>query len=77
MDITGALDGAHNLSMGSCPLLSHRLLWAELMRHTFIADVLVCPKCQTGMQMIALISQPSVIDRLMIYDQEARGPPSP
>jgi hypothetical protein len=47
------------------------------MRHTFITDVLVCPKCQTGMQMIALISQPSVIDRLMIYDQEARGPPSP
>ena len=52
-------------------------LWAELMRHTFITDVLVCPQCQTGMQMIALISQPSVIDRLMIYDQEARGPPSP
>ena len=45
------------------------------MRHVFREEVLTCPRCQSSMQMIALIDQPEAIHAMLGYDDEARAPP--
>ena len=50
-------------------------LWALLMRHVFREEVLTCPRCQSSMQMIALIDHPEAIHAMLGYDDEARAPP--
>jgi hypothetical protein len=38
---------------------------AELMRRTFGADVLACPRCGGRLRLVALIEQLSVIQRIL------------
>ena len=61
--------------------LSHKqrvywLLLSELLKRTFKVDVQRCPNCGSRMEHISLIKQPDVIDLLLAYAEEPRGPPS-
>jgi Putative transposase len=42
-------------------------LWAELMQRTFGFDVLECPRCQSRLELIALIEDPRVDQRANEY----------
>jgi len=41
--------------------------WATLMRRTFGIDVLECPKCQSTMKVLAVISQPEVVEKILVH----------
>ena len=51
------------------------VLWAELLKRTFKADVERCPICASTMQCISLIHTPEAITALHKYDEQERGPP--
>ncbi len=51
------------------------VLWAELLKRTFKADVERCPICASTMQRISLIHTPEAITALIKYDEHERGPP--
>jgi len=42
-----------------------RLPWAHLMRRVLDIDVLTCPKCAASMVIIAFITEPSVLTRIL------------
>jgi len=59
--------------------------WSSLLRRVFEVDVTVCPDCGGPMSMIASITQPSVVGRILRHlglpthspaDGLARGPPN-
>ena len=39
--------------------------WAELLRRILEVDPLVCPRCGDEMRIVAFITQPKVIDRIL------------
>jgi len=39
--------------------------WAELLRHIFEVDPLACPRCGEEMRIVAFITEPKVIDRIL------------
>jgi hypothetical protein len=41
--------------------------WAELMRQAFETDVLACPKCGGRMILLATITDPAVIRRILTH----------
>lgn len=41
--------------------------WAELMRRTFAADVLACRRCGGRMVVLATITDPAVIRRILTH----------
>lgn len=49
----------------SDPGRARRLDWATLLRRSFAVDVLVCPRCQGTMRLIAVIESPAVIRRIL------------
>ena len=58
--------------------------WAELLARTFAVDVLVCPRCQGRMKLLAIVKDPASIARYLSTAGEAtevprrapkRGPP--
>ena len=58
--------------------------WAELLKRTFQLDVLRCPKCQGRMKLVAMVTDPKSVTRLLRGLGEpteapervpARGPP--
>jgi len=60
--------------------------WAELMKRAFEIDVLVCPHCRGARKLISLITDPSVIRRILSHLKlplefpsvaPARAPPEP
>jgi len=60
--------------------------WADLMRRTFAADVLACPRCGGRMVLLATIEDPAVIARILTHlglpldagePEAARSPPEP
>ena len=58
-----------------------RASWARLLRKVFELDPLLCPRCGTQMKVIAFITEPRVIDRIVSHlhasTSPARPPPSP
>ncbi len=63
---------------------AHRYLWAELMRRVFRLDVLRCEVCKRSRRLISLITERSVIVRILAHlgletdsppIQPARAPP--
>ena len=41
--------------------------WAELLRRIFEVDPLRCPRCGHEMRIVAFITQPRVIDRILTH----------
>jgi hypothetical protein len=39
--------------------------WAELLRRIFEVDPLACPHCGTAMRIVAFITEPTTIDRIL------------
>jgi hypothetical protein len=59
--------------------------WAVLLQQIFEVDPLACPTCRGAMRIVAFITQPSVIDQILIHlctraahaaHADARSPPS-
>ena len=55
-------DGQHDSPPSKRP---RRLAWAQLMRRVLDIDVLTCPKCAGSMVIIAFITDPSVLTRIL------------
>ena len=61
---------------GASPRPPHRYLWAELMRRVFGLEISRCGVCGKQRRLIALITQQSVIVRILEHlELEAHPPP--
>jgi hypothetical protein len=56
--------------------------WARLLRRIMEVDPWVCPRCRVTMQVISVLTEPRVVDRILAHVKrgdrdplEARGPP--
>ena len=63
--------------------LARRLDWAALLMRVFAVDVLKCPRCEERMRVLALITDPDVIERILSHldlpttpPSSSRGPPA-
>jgi hypothetical protein len=63
------------------PLREARRRWAELLRRIFEIDPLECPRCGHEMRIVAFITEPHVIDRILNHlrrsacaDRRSRAP---
>jgi hypothetical protein len=56
-------------------LRAARVRWAELLRRIFEVDPLACPRCQGLMQIVALITDPAVIVRILTHRARVRDSP--
>jgi hypothetical protein len=55
-----------------------RANWARLIRKVFEVDPLLCPKCGSEMKIIAVLTDPKVVDRIIRHlDKNAGTPRSP
>ena len=52
---------------GSAGRTSRYIDWATLMKRTFGIDPLRCPKCEARMTVLAVISQPEVVDKILAH----------
>ncbi len=50
--------------------------WAELLRRTFAVDVETCPRCGGHMRLMALITEPQSVARLLRHRGEPTEPPA-
>jgi len=48
--------------------------WAELLRRLFEVDPLACPRCGQTMRIVACITEPPVIDRILAHVRRAGTP---
>ncbi len=51
------------------------LRWAQLLRLVFHLDVLSCPRCSTAMVILALISDPTVVTKILRHLKLPTSPP--
>ena len=42
-----------------------RRAWARLLRRIYEVDPLTCPKCQVEMQIVGVVTDPVVVDRIL------------
>jgi len=47
--------------------------WARLMRRIFEVDPLLCPQCQVEMQIVSVIQEVTVVDRLLAHLRKIGG----
>ena len=54
-----------------------RACWARLIRKVFEVDPLICPRCGAEMKVIAVLTEPKVVDKILRHLQEKadRAPP--
>jgi len=43
------------------------LPWAQLLRRVFFLDALTCPRCEASMLVLALISEPRVVRKILLH----------
>jgi hypothetical protein len=43
------------------------LPWAQLLRRVFFLDALSCPRCDAPMVVLALISEPQVVRKILLH----------
>jgi hypothetical protein len=66
------------------PASPSRANWARLLRRIFEVDPLLCPRCGASLAVVAVLTDPKVVDRILRHLTErglatsvhARGPPS-
>ena len=58
-----------------------RRRWAHLIRRVYETDPLVCPRCGAEMRVVAFITEPRLIKRILDHirrrDRVSRSPPRP
>jgi hypothetical protein len=64
-------DGAREMDSSNLPKLA-RLPWAVLLKRVFLVDVLECPKCKGRMKILAAVTAPTNVRRVL----ESLGLPS-
>ena len=52
-----------------------RSTWARLIQKVYEVDPLVCPKCGSAMKVIAVITKPEEIRRIMDHQRRNKAPP--
>jgi len=65
------------------PEALRRSAWARVLQNVFEVDPLLCPRCGTPMKVVAWITDPVVIERILAHRKraglespfDARGPP--
>ena len=63
---------------GSKTSKASRANWARLIRKVFEVDPLLCPKCRSEMKIIAVLTDPKVVDRIIRHlDKNATAARSP
>jgi len=66
------------IDKGSTISTSSRAHWARLIRKVFEVDPLLCPKCGSEMKILAVLTNPKVVDRIIRHlDKNAVTPRSP
>ncbi len=53
----------------------YRLPWAELLRRVFLVDVLECPRCDARMRIVAAVTGPGAVERILHHLGESAHPP--
>ena len=53
-------------------LRAARFRWAELLRRIFEVDPLACPRCRGLMRLVAVITDPAVITRILAHRARPR-----
>ena len=65
----------------SPPRRALRKRWADLIYKIYQVDPLTCPKCATEMKIVAFITDPAVIRRILAHRKrkasQKRAPPEP
>ena len=72
--------GASQEAEAPPPVTAARRRWADLLRHVYEVDPLVCPRCAGTMRVVGFITQPHVIRRILDHlrqSQKARPRPPP
>ena len=59
------------------PCSPDRASWARLIRKVFEVDPLLCGKCGTEMKIIAVLTDPKVVDRIIVHLQQTDPPAAP
>ena len=59
------------------PPRTRRLDWAALLKRVFSIDVLSCPRCGDRLRLIAAISEPSVVSKILEHLQLPTTLPQP
>ena len=57
------------------PLRPRRLPWAQLLRRAMHIDALTCPRCSVPMVVLAFISDPKVVKRILAHLKLPTSPP--
>jgi len=72
------LTAAHRARLAEGELLarSARLEWSKLLRRTFAAEVLVCPRCHGQARIIAAVQDPADAERFLAALRELSAPVS-
>jgi transposase len=55
--------------------LQAKSAWARIVQKVYEVDPLVCPKCGSAMKVIAVITKPEEIRRIMEYQRRNKAPP--
>ena len=63
-------------------LQAARYRWAALLRRNYEVDALACPRCAAPMRLVAVITDPAVITRILLHRarsaeraRQSRSPP--
>lgn len=65
-----------NLSDDSPDSRAYRKAWARLLSKVYEIDPMVCPKCGSEMKVIAVIQEPTAIDKILQHlVKQGRPPP--
>jgi hypothetical protein len=51
--------------------------WAQLLRRVFFLDALSCPRCDTTMVVLALLSDPTVVRKILLHLELPANLPTP
>jgi hypothetical protein len=51
--------------------------WAQLLRRVFFLDALTCPRCDSAMVVLALLSDPTVVRKILLHLQLPADIPIP